>query len=86
MAKFEHVFQVRASVDENGKLVLKLKDEGGEMIARNVRTGAGVIREYDFELGSSEFEDDEKLLRKQRKVIKELLNKKFDTVRTKVKV
>lgn len=86
MPKFEHVFKLQVSLDENDRLVIKLKDEGGEMIARNVKTGIGTIREYDFELGSFEFEDDEKILRKQRKAIKQLLTEKFGTMKTKVKV
>lgn len=84
--KYEHIFEVRASLDENGRVVLRLGKDENVVIARNVKTGSGTMREYDFELGSAEFEDDEKVLRKQRRAIKELLKEKFGTMKTKVRV
>lgn len=85
--KYEHLFEIRASLDENGRIVLRLGKDDNIVIARNVTVGGGFkISNYDFELGSSEFEDDEKILRKQRRAIKELLKEKFGTMNTKIKV
>lgn len=84
MTKYEHEFQLRVIVNKDGSLGLRLKDEN-MVIARNVKTGYGTASEYDFELGySSEFEEDEKMLRKQRKALKELLKKKFSGIKAKI--
>lgn len=86
MAKFEHVFKVRASVGTDGQVILKLEDED-EVIARNVTLGGGMkVSRYEFELGSAEFEEHEKNLKHERKILKGLLQRKFDTVKTKVRV
>lgn len=83
--KYEHEFQLRAVVNEDGSISLRLKDEG-LVYAKNVRTGAGKVSEYPFELGySSEFEEDEKVLRKTRKALKDMLKKKFGTIKTKIR-
>lgn len=85
--KYEHEFTLRAKINDDGTISLRLKDEG-MIYAKNVRTGGGrITSEYPFEIGySSEFEDDAKTLRKQRKSLKDLLQKKFGTIKTKIRV
>lgn len=83
-SKFEHEFRLRALVNEDGTISLRLKDDG-IVFAKNVETGAGTMAEYDFELGySSEFEDFEPKLKKNRKQLKTALKSFFEKNKIKI--
>lgn len=79
MAKFEHIFEVAASVDKDGHVVVRMKKDDGIVLTK-ARTGVG-YGNYEFELGTAEFEDEEKVLRKQRREIKDLLKRRFEDIK-----
>ena len=84
MPKYEHEFRLRALVNDDGTISLRLKDDN-MAYAKNVKTGAGRVAEYDFEIGySSAFEDDEPKLRKNHRELKAALKKLLE--KTKIKV
>lgn len=82
MAKFEHVFEVAASVDKDGKLILRI-DKDYDSVITKAHTGVGYGR-YEFELGTAEFAEHEKVLRAQRKAIKKMLKEKVFTRKVKI--
>lgn len=83
MAKFEHVFEIAVSVEDKNHLKFRIVRDN-DIVLTKARTGAG-YGPYDFELGSAEFEDDEKMLRKQRKIIKKVL-KDIKSIKAKIEV
>lgn len=83
MAKFEHVFEIAVSVEDKNHLKFRIVRDN-DIVLTKARTGAG-YGTYDFELGSAEFEDDEKMLRKQRKIIKKVL-KDIKSIKAKIEV
>lgn len=84
MAKFEHIFEVAVSVDAGGHLNFRIQSDDNIVLTK-ARTGVG-YGPYEFELGTAEFEDQEKMLRKQRKAIKTILKDKVFTKRMRVNV
>lgn len=81
--KFEHEFMLRALVNEDGSISLRLKDDG-MVFAKNVKTGAGTMKEYDFEIGDYAFEEYAPKLRKNRKELKTALKNFFEKNKIKV--
>lgn len=84
MQKFEHLFEIAVSVGPDGNLKMRIEKDD-DLVLTKTRTGIGTVP-YEFELGTSEFEDHEKVLRKQRKAIKTLLKDKLLARKMKVKI
>lgn len=83
MAKFEHIFKIALSIEDRNTLKFRvLKDE--DIVLTKARTGAG-YGPYEFELGSAEFDHIEKILRTQRRTIKQVL-KSIKSIKTKTKL